>query len=155
MIGLSDLGMERNEKIFFFFSFLNLNFYFRLLPGGWRPTHVTDHRTPWPCSVYFPEVQNPRAGEAEGGGSRRGRARRLVGCGKLYHQPPPWEVPPAPPPPRSSAAQISHFLSWAFWQILCLPRASSPHLLPGEFFLPWVSHSAAHPFLCLYLVATQ
>lgn len=72
MIGLSDLGMERNEKIFFFFSFLNLNFYFRLLPEGWRPTHVTDHRTPWPCSVYFPEVQNPRAGEAEGGGSRRG-----------------------------------------------------------------------------------
>lgn len=68
---------------------------------------------------------------------------------------PPWEVLPAPPPPRSSAAQISHFLSWAFWQILCLPRASSPHLLPGEFFLPWVSHSAAHRFLCLYLVATQ
>lgn len=126
-MGLVTWEWREMKRFFFFFSFLNLNFYFRLLPGGWRPTHVTDHRTPWPCSVYFPKVQNPRAGEAEGGGSRRGRARRLVGCGKLYHQPPALGSAAGPAPaPQLGGSDLSFSLLGLLANPLFTPRLLSP-----------------------------
>ena len=58
-----------------------------------------------------------------------------------------------PSHPWLSCVPISHFLSWAFWQILYLYHFFS---VPPVYYVLQapVFHSTAHPFRCLHLLSS-